>query len=83
MTFHMLRVPSADRGFELYHILSLVILCMASVDRFDWSIACSAGKSVHGHFLQYGSKKKRKIASFSVPQPSANGGVFISEHFLH
>lgn len=52
ITFHVLRVPRADPRFEENHISNLIIRWAASVDRSDWSIACSTEKSMRGRFLQ-------------------------------
>lgn len=50
MTFHVLGVPTEDLRFETNHILRVIIRWTASVGSYDWSVAYSAGKSMHGQF---------------------------------
>lgn len=50
MTINVLGRASAETHFEPNHSLRLIIRWMASMDRSDWFIANSVGRSMHEQF---------------------------------
>lgn len=53
MTFDGLDIQSADACLDSNNIIRLIICWKASLDRSNRFIACSEGKWMHGHALQY------------------------------